>query len=96
MSDRKKPVVTIEYCPGCRWLLRSSWMSQELLSTFEPDLEGVLLKPSEEGGRFQISIDGTTVWDRVADGGFPGIKELKQRVRDFIDPSKDLGHLDGK
>jgi hypothetical protein len=24
--------VTIEYCTGCRWMMRSAWMAQELLT----------------------------------------------------------------
>ena len=44
-----------------------------------------------------ISADGDnlveqTVWDRTVDGGFPEAKELKQRVRDIVAPSMDLGH----
>ncbi|TPX09805.1 uncharacterized protein E0L32_008996 [Thyridium curvatum] len=34
------------------------------------------------------------LWDRKADGGFPETKELKRRVRDVIDPGRDLGHVD--
>ncbi|KAF2093782.1 seleno protein domain-containing protein [Rhizodiscina lignyota] len=34
------------------------------------------------------------LWDRKAEGGFPETKVLKQRVRDHLDPSKDLGHSD--
>lgn len=34
------------------------------------------------------------LWDRKADGGFPETKVLKQRVRDHIEPKKDLGHSD--
>ena len=30
MSEAK-PVITIEYCRQCRWLLRAAWMQQELL-----------------------------------------------------------------
>lgn len=37
-----------------------------------------------------------TLWDRKTDGGFPETKELKKRVRDIIDPGRDLGHVDGK
>ena len=32
------------------------------------------------------------LWDRKTEGRFPEAKELKQRVRDVIDPGKDLGH----
>lgn len=34
------------------------------------------------------------LWDRKSEGGFPETKVLKQRVRDRIDPLKDLGHSD--
>ena len=46
------------------------------------------------GGLFEITVDGTTIWERKRDGGFPGPKELKQRIRDIIDPERDLGHVD--
>lgn len=35
-----------------------------------------------------------TLWDRREDGGFPETKELKRRVRDVIEPNRDLGHVD--
>ena len=34
------------------------------------------------------------LWDRAVDGGFPETKELKRRVRDVVDPARDLGHVD--
>ncbi|ROT40390.1 hypothetical protein SODALDRAFT_330109 [Sodiomyces alkalinus F11] len=34
------------------------------------------------------------LWDRKTEGGFPETKELKRRVRDVIDPGRDLGHVD--
>ncbi|KAL3433992.1 Rdx family-domain-containing protein [Aspergillus tetrazonus] len=37
---------------------------------------------------------GTILWDRKRDGGFPEVKELKSRVRNVIDPGRDLGHTD--
>ncbi|MNC79700.1 Rdx family protein [compost metagenome] len=46
------------------------------------------------GGLFRITCDGVQIWERKADGGFPEAKELKQRVRDQIDPQRDLGHND--
>ena len=77
----------------CRWLLRAAWMAQELLSTFGTDLGEVALSPAT-GGVFEITYDGTTIWERKADGGFPDAKTLKQRVRDRLDPGRDLGHID--
>jgi hypothetical protein len=34
------------------------------------------------------------LWDRKATGRFPEAKEVKQRVRDRVSPSRDLGHSD--
>lgn len=91
-----KPIITIEYCPKCRWMLRAAYMAQELLSTFEEEVEGVLLKPSEVSGRYTILIDQVAIFDRKEIGRFPEIKELKQLVRDVVNPDKDLGHADRK
>ena len=88
-----KPVIDIYYCRQCNWLLRSAWMAQELLTTFSEELGSVNLHP-DTGGHFEILVDGETLWERKRDGGFPEIKELKQRVRDVIDPERDLGHVD--
>jgi selenoprotein W-related protein len=89
-----KPAIEIEYCTGCRWLLRAAWLAQELLSTFEADLSGVTLKPGSEGGIFEVRLDGGALWSRKAEGRFPEAKELKQRLRDRIAPGRDLGHVD--
>ena len=90
-----KPTITIEYCPRCGWLLRSAYMAQELLTTFTEDLGGVLLRPSETGGRFTVFIDEKTLFDRKEQGRFPEIKELKRMVRDVVHPGMSLGHTDG-
>ncbi|GAA5955319.1 hypothetical protein JCM8115_001913 [Rhodotorula mucilaginosa] len=34
------------------------------------------------------------VWDRKIEGRFPEMKELKQRIRNLIAPSQNLGHSD--
>lgn len=91
-----KPVIIIEYCPKCGWMLRSAYFAQELLTTFSDDVKGVLLQPSETTGTFKISIEDTLIFDRVSAGGFPEIKELKQKVRDIVNPEKSLGHSDKK
>lgn len=38
-ADRPYYRVEIEYCPGCRWLLRAGWLAQELLMTFQVRLD---------------------------------------------------------
>ncbi|WP_232627783.1 SelT/SelW/SelH family protein [Methylobacterium sp. Leaf118] len=92
-SPPGRPRVAITYCTQCQWLLRAAWMAQELLSTFRDDLGEVALVPGT-GGVFVIAFEGETIWERVRDGGFPDVKTLKQRVRDRIDPARDLGHVD--
>lgn len=86
-------IIRITYCTQCQWLLRAAWLAQELLSTFGSELGGVTLVPGT-GGVFEITCDGQVIWERKADGGFPEAKVLKQRVRDRIDPERDLGHND--
>jgi selenoprotein W-related protein len=89
-----KPAITIEYCPKCGWLLRAAYMAQEFLTTFLEDVDSVILRPSEVGGRYSISINDDIIFDRKRYGGFPEIKELKQIVRERVNPTKSLGHAD--
>lgn len=91
----KKPRLEIEYCTQCRWLLRAAWMAQELLTTFVEDLGEVALIPGG-GGVFEVRLEGETIFSRATSGRFPESKELKQAVRDAIDPERDLGHSDRK
>ena len=91
-----KPTLSIEYCPKCGWLLRAAYMAQEMLTTFNDELQAVVLQPSAENGRYIICIDEQKIFDRKEYGGFPEIKELKQLVRDVVAPGKSLGHADRK
>jgi selT/selW/selH-like putative selenoprotein len=102
------PRVAITFCTQCRWMLRAAYFAQELLSTFGGSIGEVALIPAT-GGLFTVHLtykpesevegeDAQTqevlLWDRKAEGGFPETKILKQRVRNHIEPSKDLGHSD--
>jgi selenoprotein W-related protein len=91
-----KPIITIEYCPKCGWLLRAAYFAQELLTTFSDDLQGVTLQPSETSGTFKVSVNENEIFDRKKESRFPEAKELKQLVRDVVNPSKTLGHSDRK
>lgn len=96
--ERKKiqsmsPRIEIVYCTQCRWLLRASWMAQELLTTFENEIGEVALLPGT-GGILEIKVDETLVFSRKSAGRFPELKELKQLIRDVIAPEKFLGHSD--
>ncbi len=91
-----KPTITIEYCPKCGWLLKAAYMAQELLTTFTEDLKTVSLQPSEVAGRYTIFLNDNIIFDRKEAGHFPEIKDLKQLIRDMVNPAKDLGHSDKK
>lgn len=93
VENPARPAVSITYCTQCNWLLRSAWMAQELLSTFSSELASVTLVPGT-GGIFEIRFDDDLVWERKRDGGFPDSRVLKQMLRDRIDPSRSLGHVD--
>lgn len=90
-----KPRLEIEYCTQCRWLMRAAWMAQELLTTFVDDLGEVALIPGK-GGVFEVRLEQTTIFSRADAGRFPEPKELKQAIRDVVDPERDLGHSDRK
>lgn len=87
--------IEIKYCSKCRWLLRSTWMAQEILTTFEDEVDELSLQPGT-GGIFEIIANSDVIWSRKAMGRFPEIAELKQCVRDAIAPDKDLGCIDSK
>ncbi|WP_086932254.1 SelT/SelW/SelH family protein [Agarilytica rhodophyticola] len=87
--------VVIKYCVQCNWLLRSTWMAQEILHTFAEDMHELSLAPGS-GGIFEIYANEQRIWCRKEEGGFPEITELKRRVRDVIAPEKTLGHIDRK
>jgi selenoprotein W-related protein len=91
MADKKR--VSIIYCKQCNWLMRSAWMAQELLTTFENEIDELALLPGT-GGVFKVMVNDRTIWSRKEEGRFPDIKELKQLIRDHIAPGKDLGHTD--
>lgn len=91
-----KPLITIEYCPKCGWLLRAAYMAQEILTTFAEDVKAVALQPAEVSGRFSIYCNEEKIFDRKEQGRFPEIKELKQLIRDKAVPGKNLGHSDKK
>lgn len=92
-SSDNKPELHIHYCSQCNWLMRSAWLAQEVLNTFSEQLASVSLHPGT-GGRFEITLEGQVLWERKRDQGFPDAAELKRRVRDVLDPGRDLGHLD--
>lgn len=90
-----KTTVKITYCSQCKWLLRATWMAQELLSTFNDEIDELILEPGT-GGIFEVYANQEKIWSRKEMNGFPEITTLKIKVRDIIAPNRNLGHIDRK
>lgn len=106
-GGRQKARIVIRYCTGCNWMLRSTYLASELLTTFKNELVSsrseIALQPlSEPAGVFQVLLNEEKIWDRTdvdENGvrvGFPDVKILKQLVRDRLVPDKSLGHSDNQ
>ena len=74
--------------------MRAGWTAQELLTTFEAELAEVALVPGRDAGVFIVRLDGELLFDRKSEGGFPELRDLKQRLRDRIASDRALGHSD--
>lgn len=93
MNDQL-PKIIITYCSQCNWMLRATWLAQELLQTFGNDIGEITLRP-RTGGIFTIEVNDTLIWERKRDNGFPEAKILKQLLRNHVWPDRELGHIDG-
>jgi selenoprotein W-related protein len=90
-----RPRVSIEYCRQCRFILRASWLAQELLFSLGDVVGEVALVPGD-GGVFVVRVDSELLFARSETGRFPEAKEIKQLVRDRVAPGHELGHSDNK
>jgi selenoprotein W-related protein len=88
----KKFKITVEYCPKCKWMLRAAWIAQELLITFEEEIDEISLKPSDISGIFRLYVNDKVAFDRKENGGFAEPKTYKQLIRNHVNPLKSLGH----
>jgi selenoprotein W-related protein len=93
VAKNHSPRIEIHYCTKCRFILRANWIAQELLMTFGEDIGELALVPSS-GGVFVVIFEGEEIFSRKEQGRFPDSKELKQLIRDRIDPAMSLGHSD--
>ena len=93
----EKPIIEIEYCSQCQWLLRSAWLAQELLGSVDVSLRAQWPRKASYARKTCAAcsiLHGEEIWERKKNRGVPQPKEIKQRVRDVIDPRRDLGHND--
>ena len=85
------PRVEITYCTKCKFLLRASWMAQELLSTFGDQLGEVAIV-SGSGGIFEITLDGEVIATNADHAPMPDPSAVKRLIRDRVAPDQQIGH----
>jgi selenoprotein W-related protein len=86
--------VEIIYCTRCKFLLRAAWLAQELLASFESDVDEVALRPGS-GGIFEIRLNGEVIASNANGGAIPDAAEVKRLLRDRIAPGRRIGHDSG-
>jgi len=85
------PRIQITYCTKCRFLLRASWMAEELLTTFGADLGEVAIVPGS-GGIFEVTLGGEVIATNRETKEMPEPADVKRAIRDRIDPDRKIGH----
>ena len=85
------PRIEITYCTRCKFLLRAAWLAQELLTTFESDLDEVALRPGS-GGIFEVRLNGEVIASNADGAPMPDPAQVKRRLRDRIAPGRQIGH----
>lgn len=68
--------IRIHYCSQCRFVLRATWLAQEILFTFGEVLKEVAIEPGS-GGVFIVRFGDEPIFDRTKESRFPESKELK-------------------
>jgi selenoprotein W-related protein len=83
--------VEITYCTKCRFLLRASWMAQEILATLGDELGEVALIPGG-GGIFEVTLNGEVVGTNRDGAPMPDPATVKRAIRDQAAPDRKIGH----
>lgn len=86
-----KPRVQITYCTKCKFMLRATWLAQELLTTFGDELGEVAIVPGS-GGIFEVKLDGEVIATNRDHAPMPDPAEVKRAVRDRVAPDRKIGH----
>ena len=85
------PRVEITYCTKCRFLLRASWMAQEILTTLADEIGEVVIRPGS-GGIFEVTLDGEVIASNRDHAPMPDPADVKRTIRDRVAPERQIGH----
>jgi selenoprotein W-related protein len=86
-----KPRIEITYCTKCKFMLRATWLAQELLTTFGDELGEVAILPGA-GGIFEVTLDGEVIATNRDHAPMPDPADVKRAVRDRVAPDRKIGH----
>ncbi|KAG6291474.1 hypothetical protein E4U09_003931 [Claviceps aff. purpurea] len=82
--------VSLQPSTGGIFTITIQTSSSSSSSSSSPDVPGTDTGTDASTGTGDIQV----LWDRKRDGGFPEVKDLKRRVRDVVEPGRNLGHVD--
>ena len=85
------PRIEITYCTQCKFMLRATWLAQELLTTFGQELGEVAILPGS-GGLFEVTLDGEVIATNRDHQPMPDPAQVKRTVRDRVAPDRKIGH----
>lgn len=71
--------ISITYCTKCNFLLRASWVAQELLHTFQDYVSSVTIIPGS-GGQFDVHYGKELIFSNKTAGRFPETRELREML----------------
>ena len=83
MPEQPGLAVRLEYCAQSGYLPRAQWMLGELLAALQDDVASFTLVPGG-GGCFEWSVDGETVFSKLASGRFPEVDEIMELLADRL------------
>jgi len=84
LDHRNSPNISVFYCVKSKYLACASWIVQEILSTFQDDVNSATLVPSLEKGKFIVTLDNVVIWDKKERNRLPDIDELKRVVSNYF------------
>lgn len=58
-------------------------MVAELLGQFEPEIEEIVLIPSD-GGRFEVGVNGKLLYSKLATGRHPNKGEVAKLIKEYL------------
>ena len=79
--------IQIVYCKVWHYTDRAVGLADNLLKVFEPEIESVILTPSD-GGRYEISVNGQLIYSKLRTGRHAEPGEFVGLVRKFSEKKK--------